>query len=221
MLIYFRKVKLDNQGDFWHKLTLHLKCFIVPNSAELEIERRLIEAAKKDPDKFIDLYEKYYDQLYRYVYRRVGGDSDVAYDIVSQTFMNALSHLSSFTWQGYPFSSWLYKIAHNNVIKWYRKADKQHYIPIEEARGVSDKQRDQKELTDAAIAKEHINAMMEQLKEDEREILRLKFFEGLSNIEIAEIMDLSVSNIGVKVFRTLKKAKGYLPTKHDLKKLDE
>lgn len=192
----------------------------MPNSAELEIERRLVEAAKKDPDKFMDLYEKYYDQLYRYVYRRVS-DSDVAYDIVSQTFMNALSHLSSFTWQGYPFSSWLYKIAHNNVIKWYRKANKQNHIPIEEARGVSDQNRNQKELTDATIAKEHINAMMEKLNEDEREILRLKFFEGLSNIEIAEIMDLSVSNIGVKVFRTLKKAKGYLPTKHDLKKLDE
>jgi len=193
----------------------------VPNSAELELERRLIEAAKKDPDRFVDLYEKYYDQIYRYVYRRAGGDKDTTHDLVSQTFMDALSHINSFTWQGYPFSSWLYKIAHNNVIKWYRKANKSNYVPIEEARGLSDDRRGQEELTDAVLAKEQINAMMANLEEDEREILRLKFFEGLSNIEIAEIMDLSVSNIGVKVFRTLKKAKGFLPTKQDLKPLDE
>lgn len=193
----------------------------MPNSAELELERRLIEAAKKDPDRFVDLYDKYYDQIYRYVYRRAGGDKDVTHDLVSQTFMDALSHIKSFTWQGYPFSSWLYKIAHNNVIKWYRKANKSHYVPIEEARGVSDENRGQEALTDAVIAKEQIDEMMAQLNNDEREILRLKFFEGLSNIEIAEIMDLSVSNIGVKVFRTLKKAKGFLPSKQDLKPLDE
>lgn len=193
----------------------------MPNSAELELERRLIEAAKKDPDRFIDLYEKYYDQIYRYVYRRAGGDKDTTHDLVSQTFMDALSHIKSFTWQGYPFSSWLYKIAHNNVIKWYRKAGKNNYVPIEEARSVSDGNRGQEELADAAIAKDQIDEMMAQLEDDEREILRLKFFEGLSNIEIAEIMDLSVSNIGVKVFRTLKKAKGFLPTKQDLKPLDE
>ncbi|MBA4336431.1 hypothetical protein C0416_01480 [bacterium] len=193
----------------------------MPNSAELELERRLVEAVKKDPEKFGDLYERYYDQIYRYVYRRAGGDQDVTHDLVSQTFMDALSHMKSFTWQGYPFSSWLYKIAHNNVIKWYRKAGNRNYLPIEEAINVSNQDRDQKELTDASIAKSQINAMMVKLEEDEREILRLKFFEGLSNMEIADVMGLSVSNIGVKVFRTLKKAKGFLPNKQDLKPLND
>ncbi|MCD6110009.1 sigma-70 family RNA polymerase sigma factor [bacterium] len=193
----------------------------MPNNTELESERRLIETAKVDPEKFMDLYTKYYDQIYRYVYRRTGGNKDETHDLVSQTFIDALSHIQSFKWQGYPFSSWLYKIAHNNVIKWYRKAEKSNYVPIEEAKNVSDKNRDQQELTDASLAKDQINAIMEKLEEDEREILRLKFFEGLSNIEIAEIMGLSISNIGVKVFRTLKKAKGFLPTKHDLKQSNE
>lgn len=193
----------------------------MPNNVELELERRLIEAAKADPERFLDLYEKYYDQIYRYVYRRAGGDQDVTHDIVSQTFMDALEHIKSFNWQGYPFSSWLYKIAHNNVIKWYRKAGNKNYLPIEEARDVPDQNSDQTEIVDATIAKEQINTMMEKLDEDEREILRLKFFEGMSNMEIAEIMELSVSNIGVKVFRTLKKAKGFLPNKQDLKPLND
>lgn len=187
---------------------------------ELEQEKRLIEAAQKDQDKFIDLYDKYIDQIYRYVYRRTNGDSDVAYDLVSQTFLDALGHIKKFKWQGYPFSSWLYKIAHNNVIKWYRKAGRERYTPIEEAYSLSDKTQDQKADLDSKMAKDQVNEILDQLDKEEQEILRLKFFEDVSNVEIADIMGLSVSNVGVKVFRALKKAKAFLPTKNDLKPLE-
>lgn len=190
------------------------------DSQDLSQEKRLVEAAQLDNDKFMDLYDKYFDQIYRYIYRRVGGDPDVAHDIASQTFLDALENLKSYTFQGYPFSSWLYKIAHNNVIKWYRKTSKRQHVPLDEAYNLSDKTQDTKEETDGILAQEQISEMMQKLNEDEQEILRLKFFEGLSNIEIADIMELSVSNIGVKVFRTLKKAKGLLPTKHDLKQFN-
>lgn len=190
------------------------------NSQDLEQEKLLVEAAKKDPDQFLTLYDKYYDQIYRYIYRRTGSDKDIAHDITSQTFLDALENLKSYQFQGYPFSSWLYKIAHNNVIKWYRKTNKHSYVPLEEAYNLSDKSQNQKEETDGILAQEQINQMMVNLDQDEQEILRLKFFEGLSNIEIADVMNLSVSNIGVKVFRTLKKAKGLLPTKHDLKQFN-
>lgn len=193
----------------------------MPSNRELEEERRLIEKAKKNPERFLVLYDKYFDQIYRYIFRRTGGDKDVTHDIASQTFLDALSHLKKFTWQGFPFSSWLYKIAHNNVIKWYRKSGRNKYMPIEEARKLSDENQDQKALTENNIAQNQINEMMSHLEEDEREILRLKYYEGVSNVEIAEIMGLSVTNVGVKVFRTLKKAKGLLPTKNDLKTFDQ
>lgn len=188
-------------------------------SQDLEKEKQLIENAKKDPDGFLVLYDKYHEQIYKYVYRRCGGDNDVTHDITSQTFLDALENMKTFEFQGYPFSSWLYKIAHNNVIKWYRKNNKQKHVPIEKAYNLSDKTQNQIEKADGTIAQEQISEMMKHLDEDECEILKLKFFEGLSNIEIANVMGLSVSNIGVKVFRTLKKAKGLLPTKHDLKQL--
>lgn len=192
----------------------------MPDDRELEQEKRLIESAKEDPDNFIALYDKYVDQIYRYVYRRTSGDANVTHDLVSQTFLDALSHIKKFEWQGYPFSSWLYKIAHNNVIKWYREIGKIKSVPLEEARGVSDQDQPQKEQLESKMASDQIAEIMNQLEEEEREILRLKFFEELSNVEIAEIMGLSVSNVGVKVFRTLKKAKGLLPSKEELKKLD-
>lgn len=187
----------------------------------LEKERKLIEEAKKNPDKFTDLYDKYFAQIYRYVFRRTSGNKEVAHDITSQSFLDALSHIHQFTWQGFPFSSWLYKIARNNVIKYYKKSSRENTSPLEKAYSLSDEKQDTKEKAENELASDQIDKMMLKLEPEEREILRLKFFEEVSNIEIADILGLSVSNVGVKVFRTLKKAKAFLPSKNDLKKLDE
>lgn len=184
----------------------------------LEIEKRQIEAAKRDPERFLVLYDKYVDQIYRYIARRTGSDSASAHDILSQTFLDALSHIKTYTHQGYPFSSWLYKIAHNNIIKWYKKSEQTRYNPIEEARKLSDPSENIEEKLDSRIIQKQVQEMMSKLDPEEQEILRLKFFEDVSNIEIAEIMGLSVTNVGVKVYRTLKKAKTLLPSKHELKK---
>lgn len=186
---------------------------------DLELEKKLIEDAKKDHKRFLELYDKYYDQIYRYIHRRVNGDPDTTHDLASDTFLDALKNLENYKWMGYPFSSWLYKIAHNNVIKWYRKQGKVRQVSLENAHGLSDTREDQKEDLEKKMIAQQVEKMMNSLDEEEQEILRLKFFEGVSNVEIANIMELSVSNIGVKVFRTLKKAKGLLPTKNDLKKI--
>jgi len=184
----------------------------------LDIEKRLIEEAKKDPEKFLPLYDKYAEQIYRYIARRTGNNYDTAHDILSQTFLDALQHIKNYTWQGFPFSSWLYKIAHNNVIKFYKKSEKTRYSPIEDARNISDLNENVEDKLEAKITRMQVEEMMQQLDDEDQEILRLKFFEGVSNIEIADIMGLSVTNVGVKVFRALKKAKTLLPSKHDLKK---
>jgi len=184
----------------------------------LDIEKRQVEEAKKDPEMFLPLYDKYADQIYRYIARRTGNNYDTAHDILSQTFLDALQHIKDYTWQGFPFSSWLYKIAHNNVIKFYKKSEKTRYSPIEDARNISDLNENVEDKLESKITQQQVQEMMEKLEGEEQEILRLKFFEGVSNIEIADIMGLSITNVGVKVFRVLKKAKTLLPSKHDLKK---
>jgi len=185
----------------------------------LEIEKRQIEEAKRDSSKFLVLYDKYVDQIYRYIARRTGNDRDSAHDILSQTFLDALSHIKDYTHQGYPFSSWLYRIAHNNVIKWYKKSEHTRYDPIEEARKISDPNENIVQIVDSELLQRQVKEMMGKLEPEEQEIIRLKFFENVSNIEIADILGLSVTNVGVKVYRTLKKAKSLLPSKHDLKKI--
>ena len=172
----------------------------------LEQERKLVEEAKKDPEKFSALYDKYFDQIYRYVYRRCS-DRDTVQDLVSQTFYDALSHLKKYEWRGFSFSCWLYKIAHNNVLKWYREQSRMQTVDLEEGKNMADLKINVAKEAVRGEERDEIRAVMAKLETEEREIIRLKFFEEASNIEIAEIMGLSANHIGVKVFRALKKVK--------------
>lgn len=175
----------------------------------LEQDQKLVQDAQQDPQGFAVLYDKYFDQIYRYVYRRVS-DKEMVQDLVSQTFYDALAHIKSFEWRGYPFSSWLYKIAHNNVLKWYREQSKAQKVSLDEINELADLTVDQKRDASQKEKQLEVQKVLDQLEPEEREIIRLKFFEEVSNIEIAEIMGLSANHIGVKVYRTLKKVKQLL-----------
>ncbi len=172
----------------------------------LEQDQKLVQDAQQDPQRFAVLYDKYFDQIYRYVYRRVS-DKEMVQDLVSQTFYDALAHIKSFEWRGYPFSSWLYKIAHNNVLKWYREQSKAQKVNLDDINELADLTVDQKRDASQKEKQLEVQKVLDQLEPEEREIIRLKFFEEVSNIEIAEIMGLSANHIGVKVYRTLKKVK--------------
>ncbi len=172
----------------------------------LEQDQKLVQEAQADPQKFAVLYDKYFDQIYRYVYRRVS-DKETVHDLVSQTFYDALAHIKSFEWRGYPFSSWLYKIAHNNVLKWYREQSKSQKVNLEDIGELVDYDADSTGDASRTEKQLEVQRVLDQLDHEEREIIRLKFFEEVSNIEIAEIMGLSANHIGVKVYRTLKKVK--------------
>jgi RNA polymerase sigma-70 factor, ECF subfamily len=178
----------------------------------LDQEQKMVEAAKRDPQNFGALYDKYFAQIYRYVARRVN-DKDTAHDIVSQTFFDALSHIESFEWRGFSFSAWLYKIAHNNVLKWYREQSKATMVTLDEGRNIADKEEHPIKNLIRNESKGEVTKVLNKLDLEEREIIRLKFFEEVSNVEIAEIMGLSANHIGVKVFRVLKKVKLLISTK--------
>jgi RNA polymerase sigma-70 factor, ECF subfamily len=166
----------------------------------------MAEEAKNDPAKFGALYDKYFDQIYRYVYRRVS-DKEMVYDLVSQTFFDALNHIKSYEYRGFPFSAWLYKIAHNNVLKWYRTNSRQQVVDLDQGLDTADTEYTPDEAAKDSESRNEISRIMAKLESEDREIIRLKYFEGASNIEIAEIMGLSANHIGVKVFRALKKVK--------------
>ena len=86
---------------------------------QLSDELTLIEAAKRDPERFAPLYDKYYRQIFNYVYQRMES-RDSAFDVTGQVFLKALTNLQKYQFKGVPFASWLYRIAHNEVMQIYR-----------------------------------------------------------------------------------------------------
>ena len=87
------------------------------NKEQLEEEKELVVAAKMDPSKFSTLYDRYFEVIFNFIFRRTGNE-DLCADLSSQTFLKALQNLKNYEFRGIPFSAWLYRIATNEVNKY-------------------------------------------------------------------------------------------------------
>lgn len=174
-------------------------------------ERKLIEAAQADPREFVALYDLHFEAIHRFLVGRCS-DTQLAEDLCSDTFMIALEKLPKFKWTGRPLRSWLYRIALNELNQYYRKHKKEREVAIkqwhDEAQDFDGADLDLKKKEDEAAALASIqglNASFEQLKRKDQDILSLRFFEDLSYKEIADSLNISVSNVGVRINRALER----------------
>lgn len=165
-------------------------------------EAALVMAAKKNPDSFGLLYERYVDRVYAYIYNRIGNAQD-AEDLTARTFYQALSRLASYEDRGFPFSAWLFRIAHNLVANWHRDHSKRRFLSLDRVWSHS---RDEA-LPDERVEQEEKHGALweaiERLPDDRRDLLIYKFSSRLSNVEIGKIMNKSESAIKSLYFRTL------------------
>lgn len=161
--------------------------------------RRLVERATGgDVDAFGELYGIYLDPIYRYIYYQIG-DKTTAEDLAEEIFLKAWRGIGKFKWKGQPFSSWLYRIAHNHIVDYFRTNRQTQLLdgeipandgdPVEEAEGKMIRQ----ELLDAIAF----------LPRQQQQIIILKFIEGLENVEIAKIIGKSQGAIRVMQMRAL------------------
>jgi RNA polymerase sigma-70 factor (ECF subfamily) len=89
-------------------------------------------AQQHDQTALTQLYEENFDKIYRYIVLKIG-DRTEAEDMTQQVFLNAFKSISSYRHKGYPFSSWLFRIAHNQVVDYFRKKSKRATVPLDEA----------------------------------------------------------------------------------------
>jgi RNA polymerase sigma-70 factor (ECF subfamily) len=169
---------------------------------ELQQERALIERSRKDPHAFGELYERYFERIYNYVYRQTD-DEELAGDLCSQTFINALNNLSRFEFRGVPFSAWLYKIASNEVNKHYRKNKGKNVFSLEEVRV-----KELIESSDLEWDEEQVQQLLQFMKDlptEMLQVLELRFFEDKDFKEIAFILDITESGAKMRTYRALDK----------------
>ncbi len=149
-------------------------------------ERQLAErAAKRDREAFAKLYDLYGDKIYRYIYYK-SGRTDEAEDLTAQVFLKAWEAIEHYRWEGYPFSTWLYRIAHNMMIDYYRTH--RETLPLDTAR-TKESHVDPVQSAERSITSEQIRQALKHLTQDQQRVIVLRFMEGYSTSEVAAMMD--------------------------------
>lgn len=172
-------------------------------------DKELISRAKKDPQIFGQIYDKYYPRIFGYILNRTG-NLQLAQDITSETFFKALKKLWQFRWQNVPFSSWLYRIAGNEIVNHYRK-NKHRTVPIEEVAEPAADSDLARELMEAEKAIERhrdfiiIRNKIGTLSFKYQEVIILRFFEKKKIKEISEILKKREGTVKSLLSRGLEK----------------
>jgi RNA polymerase sigma-70 factor (ECF subfamily) len=152
-------------------------------------------------EEFGLLYDAYFRKIYNFVYYKTL-HRETAEDLVSLTFTKALKNINQYQSKSGTFSAWLYRIAHNNVTDHYRnlKSDES----IEDIYDLASGDNPQVDANNALLF-ERAQAELKKLKPDQREIIMLRLWEGLSYKEIAGLTGKTEAGCKMTFARTIAK----------------
>lgn len=155
----------------------------------MQNEESLVQRAQqRDQEAFAQLYEANFDRIYRYVVLRIGNETE-AEDMTQQVFLNALQSISSFRWKGVPFSAWLFRIAHNQVVDYLRKKTRQATEPLDESLVIS--KSDPQLVVEQRLDIEQLMLATKQLTNAQQEVIALRFVSELSTAQVAKVIGKS------------------------------
>ena len=170
-------------------------------SSEPVDEVTLVERAiQGDSDAFGDLYERYLNQIYRHIYYRVG-NSGLAEDFTETVFLKVWENLSTFQVDRISFKGWLYRVAHNLLVDYYRTRKKQQ--SLDEDFDLPDPSQSPEELIITSEQETLVHLALRRLKEEYQNILTLRFINGLSHTEAAKTLGRSTGAVRVLQHRAL------------------
>jgi RNA polymerase sigma-70 factor, ECF subfamily len=158
-------------------------------------ERLLVEAARRSPSRFAELYEKHFERVYAYVLRRVGNRQE-AEDITSEVFHQALEKIASFEWRGAPFAAWLFRIAANATADRWRQRAREQGNPGKEATEEFD--------FDQANESARLFRMVKDLPTEQRLVIEMRFAEEKSIREIAQTIGRTEGAVKQLQFRAIR-----------------
>ncbi len=179
---------------------------LAPEAVE-ELVRR---AQKGDSAAFAGLYEAFYGKIFRYILFKTG-DNVEAEDLAEEVFLRMLESIDSFKWQGYPFSSWLFRIAHNLIIDYYRKKGRQKTTSLDDVTGmISANSPDMDSNLDFKISIQEVAEAMSGLTKLQQEVIKLRFAAGLSVMETADALGKNENAVKALQHAAIKKLRSLL-----------
>ncbi len=175
----------------------------------LEGEQLYIEKSQQgEGDAFGILYDHYMPKIYRFILLKVS-DRDDAEDLTHEVFLKAWQNIGSYVPMGLPFSSWVYRIARNHVIDFYRT--RKPTINIDELEEQLVRVPEvQAELLNIKLDVEQIQNVLPQLRQSHQDVLIMRFVEGLSHQEIAAALGKKEGAVRILQHRALQSLKTLL-----------
>jgi RNA polymerase sigma-70 factor (ECF subfamily) len=184
----------------------------IKRQTENKDDKILIARAKKNPPEFEAVYRKYANQVFNYLWYRVGHNREVAEDLTQEVFVRAFEHLPKFRQRGYSYRTYLFSIAKNLWINFLKKKkpdkslDDVMEVPVEAG---------QAQRIDNKIAAERLWRAIQKLRQPEKDAILMRYREELPIKDIAAVMGKSPN--AVKII--LSRARAALRSDNDLRQL--
>jgi len=161
-------------------------------------EKRIIKAARQDSKVFGELYKLYVEQVFRYLFSRIGNVHETE-DVTAQTFLAAFESFDKFRQDGH-FASWLFGIARHKAMDHFRRRDRSSHIEVSSEIPVEDNTLARMIKTEQAEA---LSKLILTLPEEDRELLRLRFLADMSYPEIARFLHRNEEAVKKTTYRLL------------------
>lgn len=164
----------------------------------------LAAKAHQDPRAFAEIYESYFSRIYNYVRYRVK-IPETTDDLTSLIFEKVLTNIRYFRPEQGTFNAWLFAIAHNVVSDYFRNLHKNQWPSLEAFAEIAGTSQDLGEVVAENELRSKLLKALAELSERERNIIALKFWSGLTNRSIAKLIGLNESNVGVIIYRAMRR----------------
>lgn len=180
--------------------------------AVLPNEQALVAQAVAEPAAFAAIYDHYFPRVYNYARYRVG-DAQTADDLTAQVFERVLVKIGEYRPERRPFAAWLFAIARNAVNDHLRAQQRHPWLSLEAVRGRASTAPSPEVVVERDESRSELLDAVARLSERERELVALKFAAGLTNRTIADLTGLSEGNVGVVLYRAMRRLRVVLATK--------
>jgi RNA polymerase sigma-70 factor (ECF subfamily) len=166
----------------------------MPGGTLLEaLSPELVQRAQEgEPIVVSDIYDRYQRGIFRYLYYRVG-DQQIAEDLTSEVFLRMIEKISTYQDQRFSFRAWLFQIARNISIDHYRKMNIRKNVQLEEEHPGSGEAP--LELVARELTSEKLCQALEELPDNQRDVIIMRFVVGMPIGEVAETLHKTVDSI--------------------------
>lgn len=167
------------------------------------LTRLITQAQAGKQEALSDIYEAYFVRVYRFVYYRVS-HRETAEDITEDTFIKAFSGLKNLE-KVQAFEGWLFQIARNLVIDYYRK--KKQLVPLDAVENTLEYETNVVEIINLQIEQSILIKLLKELNDEQQTVIKMKFLEELDNSTIAQILNKTEGAIRVIQHRAISRLK--------------